>query len=64
MWMCADVHAPARQKKERAGEFCRPFPDFAVSISLAHLSGGRCDDYRGCSVRKRMDPKPFETVDF
>ena len=46
------------------GEFCRPFPDFAVSISLGHLSRGRCDDYRGCSVRKRNDPKPFETVDF
>ena len=51
-------------QKERAGEFCRPFPDFAVSISLGHLSRGRCDDYRGCSVRKRNDPKPFETVDF
>jgi len=23
-------------KKERAGESCRPFPDFAVSISPVH----------------------------
>jgi hypothetical protein len=24
----------------------------------------RCDDYRGCSIRKRNDPRPVETFDF
>jgi hypothetical protein len=24
----------------------------------------RCDDYRGCSINKRNDPRPTETFDF
>jgi len=24
----------------------------------------RCDDYRGCSIWKRNDPRPTETFDF
>ena len=49
-------------KKERAASGGPP--DFVVSSRSLALKPDRCDDYRGCSIRKRNDPRPIETCDF
>lgn len=39
-------------------------PDFAISSDPLPKRRDRGDYDRDCSVRKRTDPRPFETGDF